>query len=330
MIARVAERGASVTERLLAFAHRSELEAETIDVTIVLSDLARLLGQTLGSAVTVRVEIEARIPPLFADRGQLETVLINLATNARDAMSDGGILTFSAKRITVARIDTIGDSLPPGHYIRIRVSDTGTGMDEVTLGRATEPFFTTKLQGEGTGLGLSMAKGFAEQSGGSLTIQSNIGRGTTIDLLLPEADNGGAISAALETEPELAKPRILLVDDDLAVLDALRAQLEAQGYAVACADGGLQAMSIFDSTGPDLLLTDFVMPQMDGITLIENLQARRPELPAILITGYSADRANRPHAASFRLIRKPASAAQLREVISSCLHEGTSHARHVS
>ena len=317
-ITRAAERGASVTERLLAFARRSTLKTEPVDVVAVISDLTRLLGQTLGAAVSVRVHMEARLPPLLADRGQLETVLINLATNARDAMPDGGVVTISVARVFVPVRKPFGEGVTPGWYIQITVADTGTGMDETTLRRAAEPFFTTKLHGEGTGLGLSMAKGFAEQSGGSLAIKSELGCGTTIDLLLPEvevaADIGGSPD---EREPE--KPHILLVDDDALVLEALASQLQAEGYIVSCATGATEAASIFASKGADLVLTDLSMPEIDGITLIETLQARKPDLPAILITGGSADRLDRPHTASFRFMRKPTNGVKLREAISACL-----------
>ena len=183
------ERGASITRRLLAFARRGELRAERIDLVGLLDGLRDVLAQALGSPITVRINNDGTsLPAVMADRGQLETVLVNLATNARDAMSDGGTLTFSAvaEEFTAGLIHPAG--LEPGQYVRLSVTDTGTGMDQATLARAMEPFFTTKPQDKGTGLGLSMAKGFAEQSGGALAIDSAPDRGTTVTLWLPVAD----------------------------------------------------------------------------------------------------------------------------------------------
>ncbi len=189
-----AERGAAITRRLLLFARRADLSAEPIDVAGLLTELSEVLAHTLGSAVAVVVEDACDVPPLLADKSQLETVLVNLATNARDAMPDGGRLTLSAGVEQVGPDASHPASLSPGRYVRLAVRDTGTGMDPATLARVTEPFFTTKPAGKGTGLGLAMARGFAEQSGGALAIDSAPGRGTTVALWLPQA------------EPEAADP----------------------------------------------------------------------------------------------------------------------------
>lgn len=320
-ISRAAARGSSVTERLLAFARRSTLKTEAIDITRALNDLARLLGQTLGAKVTVRLELEGRLPSLLADAGQLETALINLATNARDAMPDGGVLTFSAARDLVANGEARESFVPPGRYIRLTIRDTGLGMDEGTLRRATEPFFTTKAPGDGTGLGLSMAKGFAEQSGGGLAIRSMPGRGTIIDLWLPEADAGTEIATANEDANEAGRTHVLVVDDDELVLEALASELEVFGFAVSRAASAKEATGVFERRGADVLLTDLAMPHTDGITLVETLQAQQPDLPAILITGFSADRLERNHTARFRMLRKPVTGERLRCAIMASLAE---------
>ncbi|MBS0639219.1 MAG: PAS domain S-box protein [Acetobacteraceae bacterium] len=317
MIANAAARGASVTERLLAFARRSNLQAEALDVTRLLNDLVRLLSQTLGGAISLRVVIDGSLPPLMADKGQLETVLINLATNARDAIPNSGVITLSAAPVIVgAHDDAIG--LPPGHYVRIGVVDTGSGMDPQTLARATEPFFTTKPQGKGTGLGLSMAKGFAEQSGGILEIASSVGQGTVVSLFLPTAE----VTTENTVRPDdPSQPRILLVDDDMLVRNVLEEQLLDAGYRVTVAASGNEAMTTFAAEGADLLVTDLSMPGMDGMTLIGKVQEQAPGMPAILITGYAMEHIRLGDRGLFRLLRKPVTAARLYEEVATSLAE---------
>src|SRR3954453_21431287 len=170
--------GAPITSRLLAFSRRGDLSAESVDAGKLLHDMAEILTHTLGGSVACAVDVPPGLPPLFADRGQLETVLVNLATNARDAMPSGGTLRLSADVEMASTGLPHPAGLTPGLYVRIVVSDTGSGMDREVLARVTEPFFTTKEPGKGTGLGLAMAKGFVEQSGGSLSIDSVVGSGT--------------------------------------------------------------------------------------------------------------------------------------------------------
>lgn len=183
------ERGIAITRRLLVFARSGELRAAPIDAAALLSEMQEILGHSLGGAIALRIEAAAGLPPMLADKGELETVLINLAANARDAMPGGGTLSLTAAPETVASVDGARHppSLKPGRYLRLCVADTGSGMDATTLARAGEPFFTTKPAGKGTGLGLPMAQGFAEQSGGGLRIESAPGQGTTVTLWLPVA-----------------------------------------------------------------------------------------------------------------------------------------------
>ena len=177
----------AITRRLLAFSRRGDLHAEAIDPATLLSDIRDILSHTLGAQIEVRIVVSAGLPRMLADLGQLETVLVNLATNARDAMPRGGRLTMVAALETVSpnTSDAYAVPLQAGRYIRLSVSDTGLGMDAVTLARCCEPFFSTKPVGEGTGLGLAMARGYAEQSGGGLHIDSAAGRGTTVALWFP-------------------------------------------------------------------------------------------------------------------------------------------------
>ena len=206
-------------------------------MSALLTGLREVLAHTLGAGVETVVAVTAGLPPLLADRGQLETVLVNLATNARDAMPGGGRLTFSASEQRIP--DGPAERLPPGAYLCLLVEDTGTGMDAATLARAMEPFFTTKAAGKGTGLGLAMARGFAEQSGGALTVSSEPGRGTAIALWLPVTDTAtdGRAGVTAVSATEAVAGRILLVDDEDLVREVLTEQLADHGYGVVQAEG---------------------------------------------------------------------------------------------
>jgi signal transduction histidine kinase/ActR/RegA family two-component response regulator len=331
MISDVTERGASITRRLLAFARRGELRAEPVDAAALLSGLCEILSHTLGGSVTVETRVSGELPPLLADRGQLETVVVNLAMNARDAMPGGGTLTLSATAEAAPEPGTCTVDLPGGRYVRLSIADTGTGMDEPTLVRAMEPFFSTKPPGQGTGLGLSMAKGFVEQSGGALSIDSVPGRGTTVSLWLPATTRAETIT------PPPPKPlfheesgtRILLVDDEAMIRETLAACLEDRGFEVLTADGGAEALDILASRASiDVLVTDLSMPGVDGLAVIEKARHHRPDLPAILLTGYAGHGAQLAVGASisgrFTLVRKPVSEAQLIDRIEALLAVGVS------
>lgn len=212
---------------------------------------------------------------------------MNLAINARDAMPDGGTLSISAASERMER--TLLGGRRPGSYLRIRVADTGKGMDTGTLERASEPFFTTKGSGQGTGLGLAMARGFAQQSGGDFLIESALGRGTTVTLWFPESER-----ATEATRPDAhamhgsAPARVLVADDDPIVREVLAWQLIAHGYRVTQASDGLAALAELEAGNvPDLLVTDFAMPGMNGLVLIQEARRHRRALPALLLTGYA-------------------------------------------
>ena len=285
-----AERGAAITGRLLTFARRGELRAIPLPPRPLLKTLSEILAPTLGPDISLRIEVPTDAPPLLADKAQLETVLVNLAVNARDAMPAGGTLIISASPERVINVRTHTAGLQPGVYLRLELRDTGTGMDPATLVRASEPFFTTKAAGRGTGLGLAMARGFAEQSGGGFAIRSMLGQGTTVTLWFPQTE-------ALEDGParpeELARPaapsaRVLVVDDHAMVREVLARQLKALHFQVIQAPDGSAALAWLDAGGvADLLVTDFSMPGMNGLMLIEEARRRRPRLPALLLTGYA-------------------------------------------
>ncbi len=331
MILDATERGTSITRRLLAFARRGELRAEAVEPGELLWGLRDVLSHTLGSGITVGVELAGGLPPLLADKGQLETALVNLATNARDAMPGGGTLTFAAATETVAETSILAPELSPGRYVRLSIRDTGTGMDQRTLTRVLEPFFSTKPSGRGTGLGLSMAKGFAEQSGGALTIDSTPGRGTTVHLWLPAAIRQDA-PARPAVPPGLpasaagddAGRHVLLVDDEAMVRETLAASLQEAGYVVLpVADGAAALEQIRSPAIVDILVTDLSMPGIDGLTLIRQAQRERSGLPAVLLTGYAGHGAQlavgNSVSGAFSLMRKPVTAAQLADRIEALL-----------
>ncbi len=292
LIVDAAERGAMVTQRLLSFARRGPLRPRVIDVTALLSELREVLAGILGSRISVQVALPSAVPLVLADRDQLEATLVNLATNARDAMdSDVALDAFPVLRLSAASDDGVAAGLPSGRYVRIDISDAGAGMDPSVLEHATEPFFTTKAREHGTGLGLAMARGFAEQSGGKLILDSRAGQGTTASLLLPQA-SVPATPAADETQVSTTTglPRIMLVDDDLEVLETLSEMLAGCGYDVESFDSVAAAVTHLQSAPhADLLITDLSMPGTDGLALIQRAQRRWPGLPAILLTGYSRD-----------------------------------------
>jgi CheY-like chemotaxis protein len=302
------------------------LRAENIDAAGLLGDMAEILTHTLGGSVVCQVDVEAGVPPLVADRGQLETVLVNLATNARDAMQSGGLLTLAADDEAVAEGQSHAAGLAPGRYVRIMVSDTGVGMGRAVLEHATDPFFTTKDPGKGTGLGLAMAKGFAEQSGGGLCIDSVVGQGTRVMLWLPAASGAAAPPAEmLEAGPSLVdRPRVLLVDDDATVREVLSVSLADAGYAVLAADGGRAALDRM-ATGErvDIVVSDLTMPGMDGLELIRAVHERWPFLPAVLLTGYVGDGATLAVGGAingpFSLLRKPVTGMELADRINALL-----------
>ena len=320
----------SITRRLLAFARHGDLRAEAIEASAILDGMRDILVPTLGAGIMVVTSACPGPAKLLADRGQLETALVNLATNARDAMPQGGTLTLSAAPETVEKGSLHPAHLAPGSYVRITVADTGTGMDEATLRRAYQPFFTTKAQGQGTGLGLAMVKGFAEQSGGGVATESTPGQGTTVSVWLPQAADGTAGPSAAPaddsgaTGADACVSRILVVDDDPLVLETLAAQLEDEGFAVTTAAGGRQALALLDGgLAVDALVSDLSMPGMDGVSLILEAQARRPTLPAVVLTGYAGDGVSlalgRQINGPFALMRKPSPGTELAARISSLM-----------
>lgn len=281
-----ADRAKTLVQRLLGFARRQSLRTQAVNVAELLAGMRDLIGSSVGAPVVVKIDAPENLPPALADINQLELAILNLAVNARDAMPDGGILTIAASRETLGG----GEALPPGGYIRISVIDTGCGMDEQTLAHAIEPFYSTKGLGKGTGLGLSMVHGLAAQLGGVFRLSSVVGEGTRADLLLPAAEGQVAESLRHQTQeaPYVPAMRLLLVDDEELIRTGTAEMLRDLGHTVIDVASGREALTMIDADPRiDALITDYMMPQMDGATLARLVREQRPDLPVLVVTGYA-------------------------------------------
>jgi signal transduction histidine kinase/CheY-like chemotaxis protein len=284
-----AQRGAGLTQRLLAFAHRQNLKVEVTDLSDLVRNMVGLIEQSAGKRVELQLSLPADgLPPVLVDANQIELAILNLVINARDAMADGGVLS-----IAVDHQQTDGNAdLPAGRYLRLSVSDTGTGMDQETLRKATEPFFSTKGVGKGTGLGLSMVHGLAAQLKGALRLTSKIGRGTKAELWLPVTATAAVEKISelkpLAQEEAMQKLTILVVDDDFLIAMSTVDMLEDLGHKVVDANSGDKALAILQNRRDiDLLITDYSMPRMNGAQLAKAARELQPNLPIILATGYA-------------------------------------------
>ena len=319
-----AERGAQLTAQLLAFARQQPLVPRPVDLNAVVSGMEGLMQSALGRTVRIHKRLHPDLWPALVDPTQIELVILNLAINARDAMPGGGELTIGTGNDRLPPPPR-SDALPAGDYVSIRVTDTGVGMSPDVLAKAFEPFFTTKPVGLGSGLGLSQVFGTARQSGGDVSIESTPGHGTTVTLHLPRAATEGPPSppsppTAADTQA-VHRP-ILLVDDDPAVRETTAELLRTLGYAVVEAGGGRAAMDCL-RTAPEiaLLLTDVVMPDMNGPALAEAARALRPGLPVVFMSGYSDLAGITGGAALGRLVSKPFRPGDLTEQIAAALSE---------
>jgi CheY-like chemotaxis protein len=291
-----AQRAAGLTQRLLAFSRRQSLNSRPLDVNNLLDSLDDMLRRSIGERVDLRFSLADDLPATMLDANQLESAILNLVINARDAMPEGGRLTVETR---FAEIDAAGaSSIPdarPGRYVVVAVRDTGVGMGEEILEKVFDPFFTTKPLGQGTGLGLSMVYGFAKQSGGVVHIESRLGHGTTVRMYLPVADRAAEGEHHDETGvPVGAGQTVLVVEDDASVRLIVREVLGELGYGCVVAQEALGAIPILASPRRiDLLISDVGLPGMTGRELAEVARQHRPELPILLITGYAQNAAIR-------------------------------------
>jgi PAS domain S-box-containing protein len=310
-----AERGASLTQRLLAFARQQDLRAVPVDLRALIHGMIDLLERSLGPRIGLRLDLPEGLPPARVDANQLELAILNLAINARDAMPDGGSI-----EIAISECQTDNDpALRPGRYLKLSVSDTGKGMAPEILKRAVEPFFSSKPLGKGTGLGLSMVHGLAVQLGGSLQLSSTVSEGTTAILILPIATAAPEVEVPAQRSQSIKRSAVILfVDDDPLIALSTTEMLEDLGHHVIGASSGLHALDIIKSEQPlDLMVTDHVMPGMTGVELAAASRQLRPSLPILLATGY----AELPEGSQLDLPRlaKPYHQEQLRDRLDQLL-----------
>jgi two-component system CheB/CheR fusion protein len=324
-----ATRGADLTQRLLAFSRRQPLQADVCDINELLNATTALLRRTIGENVTVDLQLSSDALTASVDRGQFESVILNMAINARDAMPSGGVVTIATKMMAVASdadAKAYGD-VGWGEYVAIVISDTGSGMSPEVVARVFEPFFTTKGKGKGTGLGLSMVYGFIKQSGGGIKIDSELGCGTSITLLLPlavteaQASTGALASSGTDVQPKANV--ILAVDDNHAVRETAVRNLRSLGYQVVEAKNADEAMQKLESGEKiDLLFTDIIMPgELDGIGLAKWARTRYPNLKILYTSGFPGTEEGRSEVQQVdgRLLQKPYRRKGLQEAVEQVL-----------
>jgi two-component system, cell cycle sensor histidine kinase and response regulator CckA len=315
--------GKDLTGHLLAFSRRRLLNPQPVDVSALVASIVRLLGRTLGATMRLRIDTSGGAGVAFVDPAALEAAVLNVALNARDAMPEGGSLTIRTSTIEATVTPMNEDDLKPGSYVLLAIEDTGSGMSPEVVARAFEPFFTTKTGGRGTGLGLSMVYGFAKQSGGSVAIDSEPGRGTTVKMFLPlistEEPHMEVPDVPLE-QPSISR-RILVVEDEGDVRSIVRRQLETLGHRVLVAEAATEALLLLQGPGsPDLLVSDIVLATgMNGIDLAAAARELKPGLPVVFMTGYTAvpDALKRIRDTGAPLLSKPFTTPQLERAINA-------------
>jgi len=331
-----ANRAASLVRQLLAFSRRQTLRPEVLNLTDVLADLRMLLQRLMNNSAELKIEHGRDLWPIKADLGQFEQVVVNLAVNARDAMPEGGTLTVRTRNVPAEEVPSFHyRDLAIGDYVMVEVEDTGTGIDPETMKKIFEPFFTTKEVGKGTGLGLSMVYGIVKQTGGSIHCESEVGKGTTFRIFLPRHVPAEVEAAPQESQArDAAKPvnrdlsgsaRVLVVEDEDAVrMGSVRA-LTSRGYEVHEATSGVEALEIFRELDGqvDIVVSDVVMPEMDGPSLLRELRKIQPDIRFIFVSGYAEDAfaKNLPADAVFGFLPKPFSLKQLATTVKEMLED---------
>jgi len=323
--------GRDLTGHLLAFSRRRLLNPQPVDVNGLVESVVRLLGRTLGATIKIVTAKNADAGVAFVDPAALEAAVLNVALNARDAMPQGGTLTIRTSNVDVADAPMTDDDPRPGSYAVLALQDTGSGMSAEVMARVFEPFFTTKSGSRGTGLGLSMVYGFAKQSGGTVTIASKVGGGTTVSIYLPHAEaeeRGAAVIAAPAAGPSVSRT-VLVVEDEADVRNIVRRQLESLGHTVLVAEAATEALLLLRGpAAPDVLVTDVVLGKgLDGIELAIAARASRPELPVIFMSGYTAalDSQKRIRETGAPLLSKPFTTEQLERAIAAVYPANSQH-----
>lgn len=324
-----ANRAANLVRQLLAYSRRQTLQPRVIALAEILTDLQHLLRRLIGQNIDLKLEHGADLYPVLVDPGQLEQVIVNLAVNARDAMPDGGSLIIRTGNLQLAAPQpAAGETVPPGDYVQIDIVDTGTGIPPAIIDRIFEPFFSTKRVGAGTGLGLATVYGIVKQSGGYLALESTVGEGSDFRIYLPRHPERATAPVRREGEEEArdlsGTGTILLVEDEEAVRLFSARALRNKGYKVIEARSGRAALDIMSQTSDriDLLITDVVMPEIDGPALVEGFRAARPGLKVIFISGYAETALKIPaDAANMHFLAKPFSLKQLAGKVKDVLTE---------
>lgn len=329
-----AGRGAKLTGQLLAFARKSRLDPRAVDINATINGFIDVLETSLGKQVDLQLTLRRGLPPAVLDPEQFEMAVLNIAINARDAMPGGGLIELVTGRLELDG-DAAARGLSPGSYVVVEVRDEGEGMPAHIIERVTEPFFTTKPTGKGTGLGLAMASGFVQQSRGRLEIDSTPGAGTTIRLLFPAASDrnppaGTPAPAPMSAHPDDEAPgaHILVVEDSVEVLELAREILEEVGYRVTTAETGDQALATFETFAPgtlDLVFTDLIMPGgINGIVLAAEIQRRDPDVPILMTTGYNEELvAEGPARSGLDVLGKPYRRSDLLDRVRQALNRGS-------
>ncbi len=317
-----ARRGAKLTSQLLAFSRNQQIALIDVDLVVMIDDMRELLAQSVDARIQITITIDPQARYVISDPAQLELALLNLAVNARDAMPDGGRFSISSHIATALDCS----ELPRGNYVRLDITDTGSGMSEEVRARALEPFFTTKPVGGGTGLGLSQVFGVVRQSAGATYLRSTPGEGTTVSLILPQGA-ARAVNITVQTvsgnEESVASPaNVLVVDDDAQVRTTVVESLRAHGYLVAEANDGSDALAQMEYSCPDLLLIDFAMPGRNGAEVAGLARGRYPQLKVLMVSGHADNAAIRAAIGTVRLLRKPFDTQELVKAVALALDLG--------
>jgi signal transduction histidine kinase len=314
---KAAERGSKLTAQLLAFSRTQKLVTESVDINRLIAGIYELLNQSLGANVVIKTKLDESAPFVIADGNQLEVSILNLAINARDAMPDGGTLTI-----------TTSCDIKDDRKVIVCVTDTGTGMPPNIVARAFDPFFTTKPPGKGTGLGLSQVYGLLRQMGGNVEIASEVGKGTSIRLLLRRTDAATGVATELGGHVEGGHAEtILVVDDDHDVRDMMTNYLSEIGYVVHEADHGEAALALQKSVSPQLMIIDFSMPGINGAEIVKAARIVQPSLSILFISGYADSAALEAAMGSAPFLRKPFLPAELATAVRAALAPKVSEAK---
>jgi two-component system, cell cycle sensor histidine kinase and response regulator CckA len=292
-IQKASERATSLTRQLLAFSRKQTIQPSAMKLNLTIAGMEKLLHRLIGEHILISTQLAQDLGTVLADVGQMEQVILNLAINARDAMPEGGQLTFETRNVEFGDSIASANNMKPGRYVEFVVKDTGAGMDMAVQTRLFEPFFTTKPAGKGTGLGLSTVYGILKQANGNITFTSQPGHGSTFRIYLPRTDSVQIPSrqAAEKYEALDGREKVFLVEDDAAVCDLIRAVLTSHGYTVVCPARPQDAEQVFEKHGEDfdLLLSDVVMPEISGTELAKRLSARNPRMKVLFMSGYIGD-----------------------------------------